>query len=283
MMRNLYVLSFALLFLPAIALAGEVTKCKGTNCLIELKGDSASPGDLIYSSSDGKHRGILKITKVKGDKAIAKLLKGKAEPGMTTEPRPANAGMSKHGGSKAGNSRSYIGGVVGLAMDKMSVQVNNFATNVPIGTANLSGMSFSALALFDYQMFPQIWFRGLGGLEGFSVTGAAMCGTGNTQTCNATIYYLAGDFLARYLFSEGDMRPWLGGGVELMFPASKNSTALNPGSIGTTNAIQVAGGVDWFINKTTYIPISLEYGLLPKSNEVDATWIALRVGMAFAY
>ena len=64
---------------------------------------------------------------------------------------------------------------------------------------------------------------------------------------------------------------------------SKEASALDPASISTTNVILVSGGLDWFISKTTYIPISIEYGLLPKSNEVEANWIALRFGAAFAF
>jgi hypothetical protein len=288
MMRNLHAFVILGLLVGGPLFAGEISKVKGSNALVDLKGDSASPGDMFYTNADGKHKGIIQITKVKGDKAIAKIVKGKVDLGMTTEPRPASAGMAKRrrgggGGGPASKDRSYLGVVLGFAMDKMSVQVNDFNTNANIGTANLSGNSFSAMGLFDYRMFTQIWFRGLAGVEGFAVSGTSICGTNNKEACNATIYYLAGDFLARYLFSEGSMRPWLGAGVELMFPASKTSTALNPASIGTTNALQVALGFDWFISRDSYIPFSVEYGLLPKSNEVEATWISVRAGMAFDF
>src|SRR5262249_4316624 len=146
-------------------------------------------------------------------------------------------------------------------------------------TANLTGSSFSAMGLFDYELFPQIWFRGLGGLEGFSVAGNSICGAGNAQGCNASIYYLSLDFMGRYVFATGDMRPWIAGGIALMFPARKKATGLAEASISNTSVIQVAGGLYFFLSPTMFIPISLEYGLLPKSNEVDASWLEFRIGI----
>ena len=286
MMRNLYVLViFALFFGPSLY-AAEVTKVKGTNALIDLKGQAAAPGDQFFAlSSDGKKKAVLQITKVKGDKAIGRILKGKADAGMALEPKAASAGAAS-GTAKAGspNGRSYWGAMVGASMDSMKVQVNNFSVPGNVyGTANLSGMGFSAMGMFDYEVLPQVWFRGLGGIEGFNVSGSSICAGGNSQACNASIYYLSVDFLGRYVFSKGDYRPWLGGGVALMFPASKSASALDSASIGNTSVIMIGGGLDWFISPTTFIPISVEYGMLPKSNEVDASWIELRVGVGVPF
>ncbi len=64
---------------------------------------------------------------------------------------------------------------------------------------------------------------------------------------------------------------------------SKSASALQPQSISTTNVMGVAGGIDLFTSPTFYVPISLEYALLPKSDEVSASWIALRVGFAVPF
>jgi hypothetical protein len=139
------------------------------------------------------------------------------------------------------------------------------------------------MGFFDYEMYPQIWFRGLTGLEGFSASGASMCGSQNTSACNASIYYISFDGMARYVFMNGNFRPWLGAGIALMFPATKSATALDASSISNTTVIQVAGGMDWFVTPTMFIPVSLEYGMLPKSNEVEASWITLRVGLGLPF
>jgi hypothetical protein len=273
--------------------AAEVIKVKGKAALINLNGDPAVVGDTFFTiSADGKRRGIIRISKVKGDKAIARISKGKVSRGMSLELRGGGSSGSSGGYTSRGSSgdtgsfsgrKAYWGILGGLAMDKMSVSVKNSTTHADFGTASMSGTAFSLKGLFDYQLFPQLWFRGSSGIEGFNAGGNAICGVGNNSACTANIYYLSADFIARYLFSEKKIRPYAGAGIELLFPASKNASALEASSIATTNVIVVQGGVDWFISNTSYVPLSLEYGLLPKSDEVTASWIAFRVGYAFPF
>jgi hypothetical protein len=278
------------------AFAAEVIKVKGKSALIDLKGDPAAPGDLFYAvKPDGKRAAIIKISKVKGEKAIGKVLKGKAASGYTLELKPSEVAQksrpkrssddpsSEPTSEPVGGKRSYWGGYFGFAQDSMDVNVNDFVSGTFREKASLSGNGFSAKGLFDYELFPQVWFRGTTGLEGFSVSGKTACGVNNAEACNADIYYLSFDFLGRYVFSEGSARPWIGAGVGLLFPVSKKATALDSSSISTTNVMILAGGLDWFMSPKMYIPISLEYGLLPKSDEVEATWIALRAGFAVPF
>jgi outer membrane protein W len=117
----------------------------------------------------------------------------------------------------------------------------------------------------------------------FNVTGAAKCADLNSQTCDAKIMYWSFDFIGRYVFSNGNIRPWAGAGLGLLFPVSKSATALQASSVATTNVMMVTGGVDWFVNPNLYIPVSVEYGILPKSDEVEANWISLRIGLAVPF
>jgi hypothetical protein len=41
--------------------------------------------------------------------------------------------------------------------------------------------------------------------------------------------------------------------------------------------------VDWFMTPNLYIPVSVEYGFLPKSDEVEANLISLRIGLAVPF
>lgn len=295
MMRNLLV--FAVLILSPNLFAAEVTKVKGKGVLIELRGDPAVAGDDFYLlSPDGKRKALIKISKVKGEKAIGKLLKGKAAPGYTMEFKAKKGGgkaAAASGGAKmaapsmddgsAAGGRAYWGGIFGFSKDSMTVQVTS-ATNQNLGSAPMSGYGFSAKGLFDYELFSQIWFRGTAGLETFNAEGTKpICGPTNTQACTAKLMYLTFDFIGRYVFGTGSFRPWLGGGLGLLFPASKDATALDPASISTTNVILFAGGFDWFTSPTFYIPVSVEYGMLPKSDEVEANWIAVRAGFAVPF
>ena len=293
MMRNIYActLLFTAFLISPGAHSADVTKVKGSGALIDLKGEGAAPGDTYFTiGSDGKRKGILQINKVKGDKAIGKILKGKVDVGQTLEKRASGGGAvaggskSHSGGSSASTSNAFWGGMAGISMDKMSVGVNSATVSgAKAGTAAMSGIGYSAMGFYDYQAWNLIWFRGLGGLEGFNAAGGNICGTSNTSACNASIYYISLDFVGRFVFSQGNLRPWIGAGVALMFPASKSSTALDSGSISNTSVIQGMGGVDWFISKDMFIPVSVEYGMLPKSSEVEASWMAVRFGLGVPF
>lgn len=286
MMRTIVIPSLMLLICTATTHAADVIKIKGASALIDLKGEPAAPGDLFYAiSADGKKRGIIQITKIKGDKALGHLNKGRAEPGMTLEPKAPGGGSPVARERKSGGATGtmYWGGMLGYAMDSAQVKVYNTGTSVERENASLSGNGITAMGLFDYGFSPNLWIRALAGLENFNVKGPASCGIANAETCDAKIMYLSGSAAARWLFMTGNIRPWVGAGVSIMFPVTKSSTAFDSSSIGSTQVILAQGGVDWFINPNMYIPISLEYGLLPKSAQVQASWMELRFGIAVPF
>jgi hypothetical protein len=115
------------------------------------------------------------------------------------------------------------------------------------------------------------------------VSGSNLCGVANVSSCTTEINYLTFDFLGRYLFSMGTFRPWLGGGVSLLYPFSKDSNALSSESIAVTNVITLAGGADFVLSPRMHIPVMLDYSLFPKSDEVEASWLAFRVGIAVPF
>ena len=294
MFRTLSLLLSLILFTPALH-AAEVLKVKGKSVLIDLKGDPAVTGDSFFAlTPDGKRRGLIKISKVKGEKAIGKITKGKVEKGMILEFKPSKGGGGSNVARSApepdssasedsgGYKRSYWGALFGYGMDKMDVNVTDVNGN-SLGTVNMSGTGFSAKALFDYELFPQIWFRGTSGLEQFNAEGGTICGVASNEACNAKLMYLTFDLIGRYVFGKGGFRPWIGGGLGLLFPVTKDASAIDSASISTTNVMVVAGGFDWFTSPTFFIPVSVEYGLLPKSDEVEASWMAIRFGFAVPF
>ena len=290
MMRQLGFVIALGLCLSGLGHAAQVTKVKGHNALITLEGEQVSVGQMFYAMSGNKKKAKLKIAKISGTRAIAKITVGQAASGMTLVPIPAGARSSGSRGSGSsasgggGPQRAYWGALLGYTQDSMSVNVNNYLPpGNSLGSVALSGSGFGLAGLFDYEMWNQIWFRGTAGLENFNAAGSTKCGVNNLQPCNAQITYFAMDFIARYVFAMGNFRPWAGAGVGLLFPASKKATALESASIGTTNVILVEGGVDWFVSRNLYIPINIEYGLLPKSDQVDAHWIGLRAGIAVPF
>ncbi len=279
-----YILSWILFLAFSSAFAADITKVKGNKALINLDGLEAAEGDVFFAiDSNGKKKGIIKIDKVKGDKAIGAISKGKAQVGWTLTKRgPKAAGddsvtpsSKSTKGFSASNHDTFIGAMVGYGMDSAEVTLDSG------DVASLSGSGISAKGFFDYKLFPNIWFRGFGGIENFNGTGGNVCTGG--ATCDVKIMYITFDFWGRYVFSDKEFRPWLGGGFTLLFPMTKSSTAIVETSITTTSTYGVGGGADWFISKDSFIPMSVEYQLFPSSNQAKASIIALRVGYGMSF
>ncbi|MGE3760455.1 MAG: hypothetical protein AB7H97_22005, partial [Pseudobdellovibrionaceae bacterium] len=154
MMRSflgLYLFTF-ILFAPALQ-AAEVVRVKGSNVLIDLKGDSPNPGDMFYAvKPDGKRAAIIQISKVKSDKATGKVIRGKASEGQTLEPKAAGkvarSSGRTHDASAAPSGRSYWGVLAGYSMDSMTVNINDSSTNAFLQKGDLSGTGYSIKGLF---------------------------------------------------------------------------------------------------------------------------------------
>lgn len=266
-------------------IAMEVSKVKGEKVLIQLGDQTTSPGDEYFAlDGNGLKKGIVAIKQVRDDRAIGLLLKGQAQPGWTLQKRTAK---NKTRGkttttSRAGepNQKAYYGIQIGYAMNKMDVVQAN-ATSV-----SMSGSSITYRGIFDYELFERIWFRGGIGMQNFKVTGPSTgCNslTSYTSACETNISYLGMDIWGRYLFATGYYRPWLGGGFSLIFPMTKSSTTLDESSITNSSIIGIGGGIDVFVTPDFYFPLQVEYGLLPKSSNVSANIISIRVGGALTF
>lgn len=287
----LTLLSLFFLITASPAFSAQVAKVKGRSLLIDTQGDDVRPGEIYFVIDlNGSKKAIIKIMKVKGQKALAKLGKGRPQAGMALQKRGASAPRTARSSSQGSSSSSYSGtlapaywgGLLGIGMDSMTADVID-SNNIKRGTASTSGMSFSLMGLYDHRLFDKVWFRGIAGMETFKSSGGSQCGASQNQSCDVNITYLSANAIGRYLFSEDQVRSWIGGGVALMFPAAKDSNLLEDSSITSTYALIFTGGVDWQLSPNMYVPISIEYAMLPKSETVEASWIQLRLGMAVPF
>ncbi len=280
--------------------AARVAKVRGKSLLIELEGEPAKVGDIYLLKDDlGKTRGIIKIAKVSGAKAIARLGRGRAQEGMTLTLRPPKgqaASRAKKGQpvsetekaqettqteetTKAETSRSYWGVQLGYLLNSMDVDLRT-----PVArTVSMEGNSFSARGFFDYLVFDRVWFRGIAGVEQFIADGASVCGAAANTGCDVEINYLSIDAWGRYVFTEQTFRPWAGLGFGLLFPATKKSSAIAESSITNTSAIRIGAGFDWFLSPRFMMPFNVEYVLLPESSTVKADYIAIRLGFGLPF
>lgn len=288
MIRHL-VLITALLF-SSFAFASTVTTVKDDKIVMTLdQGETYQKDQKVrVLNAAGKPVAIALITLVKGNKAVAKIQKGKAKAGLKAE--LTKASQAATGGSPKNDSDStpaktrpsvkdqrYIGGILGLVMD--SADVTFTPTGSSEQTVSLSGMGFSAKGLYDMPLSRFYGLRLMSGVEQFVADGNATCG----GTCKIEINYFTFDGWARFLFANSSYKPWAGVGLSILYPLSKTSTTLDEDSIKSTSLFSFGGGVDWQLSSTSQIPIQFEYGFVPSSSEVKASAMAIRAGYSFVY
>ncbi len=284
---KLITICLAAFFITPLA-ALEVSKVKGNKVLIQMDDKPIAPGEEYFVvNGDGKRKGLVSIKQVRDERAIGLLTKGQAEPGWTLEKRKSKiVGKNKADSTKRvsisgrPHDRAYYGIQIGYSQNKMDVtQSNGSAIAMTGGSINVRG-------IFDYEMFDRIWFRGGVGYLGFTVNGPSTgCNPNNSygSACSANITYIDFDFWGRYLFSDGFYRPWIGGGFALIFPMSKTATPLDPASISNNSVISIGGGLDMFFSEKFFVPLQIEYGMLPKSDTVAASLITGRIGVGFTF
>lgn len=274
---------------PDLAFAATVKSVKGKRVVIDIGKDKLKRGQILeILGKDGKVRGVVKIQRIKGRSALAVLGKGRADSGDDVRPRQATK-RSKVGSKSSRKSKpartsttekqqAHLGFIAGMSMNSATVDLRN-PSGVSVGTVDLSGTGFSAKGIYDYPLLPFLTFRALGGIEQFNVGGAnnSECG----GECNAEITYLTLDFWGRFPLTSGATKVWIGGGFDLLFPLSKSATALDEASITNTSILGIGGGLDWPLSPKTYIPVQIEYGLYPSSDQVKAGAIMIRAGYAW--
>ncbi len=277
--------------------AASVAKVKGRKILIKAEGTDLEVGKVFYIiSENGKKRGLVKIRAVKGSKAIGIISKkSKAQKGWTLRKRVRKISKQRKRKRKDDEYdprsavKSIAVGAVG-GINSGSMTVSKIGQDPPgFHEASLSGMGFNFKGLIDYKLFNAVWFRGMVGMESLTLedpSGPKKCGTqttGFTKSCIVEISYATVDLHARYVFGLSSFRPWVGGGINLLFPISSTSTALKEDSIETANTFVGAAGFDYHMSPNWMLPVAVEYNYFPASDTVSASFIAARFGIAYKF
>jgi opacity protein-like surface antigen len=273
------------LFFSSSLMAIEVSKVKGNKVLIQLEDQQVNVGDEFFAlNADGKKKGLITIKQIRDERAIGILNKGQAEPGWTLTKRIAKKKTARQSSAAVDNEsgpheKAYYGLQIGYSLVSMSVDETSSTT------ISMNGGSLSVRGIFDYGIFDRIWFRGGLGYQGFDASSSSLCtqSDGSQATCNIDVNYLDFDFLARYLFSMGYFRPWLGVGFGLLFPLSKSTTAILPSTVTNTSIIEAGAGLDWFVTNTVFIPVQVEYGFIQRSSQVTNNLITMRAGVGLSF
>lgn len=255
-----------LCFVSLPAHAVKIQSVKDKQALLETEGDQVRTGDRFYAvSSDGKKRAILQVKQVRGDRALAVVLRGRALLSHSLEPYTARGGRKASGSSNKG-----WGLTAGYSSNSMTVKPNS-TTSI-----SLSGSSFNLSGFYQLNLDGKISARILGGYEALVASGTSATCSGE---CKVDIGYLGVEALVRYSFiNSSSMEFWGGAGLGFLFAMNKTSNILNTSKISTNQTIVGALGLDYKLSRSTFIPLQLDYALYPENSTSSATQIILRAG-----
>lgn len=291
---------------PASVWAQEIIQVKGTKALINLSGTEASVGSDVFAvDSAGKRRAILRIRQVKGDRAVADVVKGTAQTGQSIQargggsaaPAPTQArsqeASEESDDGRAKRPRGFLGqflkrgtaagALAGLSQNTMSLTAKRGNDSEDL---TLSGNSFNLVGFYDYDLSKSFTIRTKAGIENFDVKGTATKSTvcNDSTACDVGFMYLAGEASAHFNFMTGKTRAYVGAGLAFLFAMGKKSSVSNLDTSNATNQmILLGGGADINMGGGAFVPVSFEYGMFPGSATVKATSMLLRAGYGWRF
>ncbi len=266
-------LFIASLIFAVSSYAGTIQQVKNGKVLINFTDDTAQVGDQLFAvNAAGKKTAILEVTTVKNNKAVAKILKGTAQPNDKTEARSSGSAPITSVPTKKESSRSKIirhdmkkiAVNAKILMDSMSTKQQDDTTPSPLEeTVDMAGNNFGLTLSMDYPLNDRYSIRGYAGYEMLKIKAtsnrANMCDNRTSRDCNVELSYLSVGGIARMNFNFTQMQLWVGAGASIKQPISKKSTALKLDNIQLANSVIVAGGLDYHINNFYFVPVSAEY------------------------
>jgi hypothetical protein len=276
-----------LLGLSITANAAKVTKVSGGKALIDLEGDTALVGDQYFVvDGSGKKRGLLQVSKVQGGRAIATVSKGNVAAGNSLQRfqgrmSAAPSEVNKPRGSASGAKKSW-GLMAGMVSSSMNVKSST-------GSMTMTGSSFNVDGYYQTYLDKNISVKILVGYETLNVSGTASSGfSGGSctagMTCTADIGYLGMNALIRYSFYRTTSLEFTaGGGLGFLFAMQKSSNVLDTAKITTNQTIVGSLGMDWHLDKRTYVPIQFDYAMFPDNNTSSASQMMIRAGYGWAF
>jgi hypothetical protein len=255
------------IFLTLFADASQIDKVNGKKVFIMMSEETFKVGDKVYAlGEDGKRKALLTITKVRGEKAQADVIKGKVKPGMSVT-SGGGGGDKSSSKSKVSSERSSgrkMGVIGGISQNSMTISTGG-------SSANYNGSSFALSGMLDIPISQVFTIRGKAGLNQFSVAQGSI---------GASFSYIGFEGGINWNINKSF---WLGGGGAFLLTVSKSSNIPSLASSAATNSFFFLGaGSNISIGRNNYIPLSIDYALYPGGG-VTANSLILRAGYAWNY
>jgi len=246
------------------AFSQTVEKVKGNKALINMGEENYSLGtELVTVTVDGRKVGLVKVSQVKGSKAIVDVVKGTVAAGMTLAPRPApkkrfaeEPTMEQVEEEKAPKSSNAYGALFGYSMDTLTT------------TTSFTGNSMKLKGFYDYVLNKTFTLRFAGGLDGFNAQGSGG---------NLAIQYLSLDGGAEWNFyQKKTSRAFADAGFSYQLPmSSSNNIGL---SVSNNSVIYLGGGMNVPIGAKSFLPLYIHYNYIFPSAGVTLSSIELGIG-----
>lgn len=280
-----------LFFIAPAANAAEIINVKNNKALIRLDETEASAEQEFFAlDHDGKKKALLKVTAAKNGKALADILKGKAEVGYTISPRnsPVSSPSSDDAEHSSTFTRKYTGnswGLLGsLTQTTMNVSIPVTAGSSTMTTIPMTGSNFGVVGFYDYAYQPHLILRGIGGYEQLTANGtSASASCDGSANCNFEVSYLSFYGILRYNYMMNKWKPWVGVNFGMLIAMGKSSNVIDTAGITTNQIYGVNTGLDIPLSRKSYLPLSLEYGMFPSSSTVTSSFLTIRAGYAWYY
>lgn len=301
---NLWIALSILVSLWSPVFAATVTSVKEKQLLIDLDGDEVVLDEefFVLNPATNKKTAIIRIIKIKKNKALAVITAGSAQPGFTlmakvtskenkdsethheTSEKTTNKNSSSNSNYLHNLKPSY--GITGKYIyNSMAAFVENKSVTPKLtDTVEMTGSSFGFGGFYQYVATPDIALLTSSYLEQFNYSGTSKipgCSSGTSTDCHVDITYLSFYGLGQYYFTKNKFRYWIGLGGGFLMAISKSATAIKESSISSNQVGILALGADIQLNRKNYIPVSLEYIYFPGSSTVTAKSLTLKAGWAW--
>jgi hypothetical protein len=271
------------------AQASSVSALKNKRVIINMDTEVYHVGDVIYGMTGSKKTALIRIEKIKGNRALGVITRGHVAVGgrtMTRPSRPTRTARASEGSddsysrSNLLRKRRYgLGFLLSYATQSASMTVQSSSLSE---SAKFTGSAMGIKGFIDYDFNPNFSFRGALGLEPLQTKATlsnALCGNGTSNNCTFNYNFIALEAGVHYNLVTTPSRYWLGLGYSFLLDGGHSNNTPNVNLAGgTSQMILISGGADFSFGKRSYIPVAIEYGLFPSGGGVTINSIFLRAG-----
>jgi hypothetical protein len=297
-----FALATTLIFSTSV-FAAKVIQVKGAKVLVDMEGDEYLAGEefFLINPATSKKTAIIRIKQTKNGKAVAEIVKGKADAEYTLQAKSSSAAptpMSADVEDKPthGSSRNKKSGVLRAPVDSWGI-VGEYlmialSTSFTAGTpaqqaqADMKGSTFGAGGYYNHMFGSDFSLVGSADIQQFTAAGSAnfaACAGATTADCSVNITYLSLYGLGRWYVIKGGVNFWIGAGGGFLLALTKKSNVLKEEQISTNQVFSFALGGEYQLSRKNYIPFSFQYDMFPSSGSVTASMMSLKGGYGWNF